>query len=56
MAGLPEFEAIKTRIEASLVFEATVSKQGVPRGPAGLHYLFLSGQEMPRGDFKAMLA
>jgi len=21
----------------------------------GLHYLFLSGDEMPRGDFKAML-
>lgn len=34
MAGLLDSEAIKTRIEASLVFEATVCKQGVPRRPA----------------------
>lgn len=29
LAGLPDFEAIKTSIEACLVFEATVRKQGV---------------------------
>lgn len=57
MAGLLDFESIKTRIEACLVFEeATVRKQGVRqdalRGP---HYLFLSGEEMPRGGLKPML-
>ena len=56
MAGLLDFEAIKTRIEACLVFEATVLKQGVRQEALrGLHYLFLSGEDMPRGDFKAML-
>ena len=29
MASMLDFEAIKTRIEACLVFEATVRKQGV---------------------------
>jgi hypothetical protein len=56
MAGLLDFEAIKTRIEACLVFEATVLKQGVRQEALrGLHYLFLSGEDMPRGEFKAML-
>jgi len=56
MAGLLDFEAIKTRIEACLVFEATELKNGVRQESLrGLHYLFLSGEEMPRGDFKAML-
>ena len=52
MASLLHFEAI----EACLVFEATVPKQGVRQeAQRGLHHLFLSGEEMPRGDFKAML-
>ena len=56
MADLLDFEAIKTRIEACLVFEATVRKQGVRQEALrGLHYLFLSDEEMPRGDFKALL-
>lgn len=56
MVGLLDFEAIKTRVGACLVFEATVRKQGVRQEALrGLHYLFLSGEEMPRGDFKAML-
>lgn len=56
MADLLDFEAIKTRIEARLVFEATVHKQGVRQEALrGMHYLFLSGEEMPRGDFKATL-
>lgn len=56
LAGLLDFEAIKTRIEACLVFEATVHKRGVRQeAMRGLHYLFLSGEDMPRGDFKAML-
>ena len=56
MASLLDFEAIKSRIEACLVFEATVRKQGVrTEALRGLHYLFLSGEEMQRGDFKSML-
>jgi Fic family protein len=56
MANLLDFETMKARIEACLVFEATVLKQGVrTEALRGLHYLFLSGEEMARGDFKAML-
>jgi Fic family protein len=56
MASLLDFETIKSRIEACLVFEATVRKQGVrTEALRGLHYLFLSGEEMQRGDFKSML-
>ena len=56
MAGMLDFETMKARIEACLVFEATVLKQGVRQEALrGLHYLFLSGEEMTRGDFKAML-
>jgi len=41
MASLLDFEAIKTRIEACLVFEATVRKQGVRQEALrGLHYQF----------------
>ena len=56
MASMLDFETIKARIEACLVFEATVLKQGVrTEALRGLHYLFLSGEEIARGDFKAML-
>lgn len=56
MAGMLDFETMKARIEACLVFEATVVKQGVRQEALrGLHYLFLSGEEMARGDFKTML-
>lgn len=56
MAGLLDFATMKTRIEACLVFEATVLKNGVrTEALRGLHYLFLSGEDMARGDFKAML-
>ncbi|MEO5793703.1 MAG: Fic family protein [Rhodoferax sp.] len=56
MAGMLDFETLKARIEACLVFEATVEKSGVRQESLrGLHYLFLSGGEMARGDFKAML-
>ncbi len=56
MAGMLDFETLKTRIEACLVFEATVIRQGVRQEALrGLHYLFLSGEEMTRGDFKSML-
>jgi Fic family protein len=56
MTKLLDFEAMKARIEACLVFEATVVKQGVRQEALrGLHYLFLSGEEISRGEFKAML-
>lgn len=56
MAGMLDLETMKARIEACLVFEATVVKQGVRQEALrGLHYLFLSGEEMARGDFKTML-
>ena len=56
MAGMLDFETMKSRIEACLVFEATVLKSGARQEALrGLHYLFLSGEDMTRGDFKAML-
>lgn len=56
MSGLLDFGTLKSRIEAALVFEATVVKSGVRQESLrGLHYLFLSGEEMARGDFKSML-
>ena len=56
MASLLDFDTMKARIEACLVFEATVVKQGVrTESLRGLHYLFLSGEELARGDFKSML-
>lgn len=56
MAGMLDFATMKVRIEACLVYEATVLKSGVRQEALrGLHYLFLSGEEMTRGDFKAML-
>jgi Fic family protein len=56
MTRLLDFAQIKSRIEACLVFESTVLKSGVRQDALrGLHYLFLSGEEMPRGEFKSML-
>ena len=56
MASLLDFATLKDRIEACLVYEATVQKSGVRQEALrGLHYLFLSGEEMSRGDFKALL-
>ena len=56
MSGMLDFETMKARIEACLVFEATVEKSGVRQESLrGLHYLFLSGEEIARGDFKSML-
>ena len=56
MASLLDLNTLKDRIEACLVYESTVLKSGVRREALrGLHYLFLSGEEMARGDFKSML-
>ncbi|MDB5849767.1 MAG: filamentation induced by cAMP protein Fic [Rhodoferax sp.] len=56
MTGMLDFSTLKSRLEACLVFEASVEKSGVRQESLrGLHYLFLSGVEMARGEFKAML-
>lgn len=56
MTDMLDFKTLKARIQACLVFEATVEKSGVRQESLrGLHYLFLSGEEMARGDFKSML-
>ena len=56
MTGMLDFASLMPRLEACLVFESTVEKSGVRQESLrGLHYLFLSGEEMARGDFKAML-
>ncbi|WP_309246783.1 hypothetical protein [Ramlibacter montanisoli] len=56
MAGMLDFGAMKERIEACLVYEAKAMKSGVrPEALRPLHYLFLSGEEIARGEFKAML-
>ena len=56
MGSMLDFATMKARIEACLVFESTVLKQGVRQESLrALHYLFLSGEDMARGDFKSML-
>jgi Fic family protein len=56
MTGLLELGSLKARLEACLVFESSVQKSGVRQESLrGLHYLFLSGEEMARGEFKTML-
>lgn len=55
MSTLLDFETMKSRIQACLMFEATVLKSGVrSESLPALHYLFLSGEAIGRGDFKAM--
>lgn len=56
MQQMLDFDAIKQRIEAALVVESTVRKSGVrAESLRALHYLFLSGEELTRGEFKSML-
>ena len=57
MADLLDLESMKGRLEACLSFEASVVKLGVRQESLrALHYLFLSGEEMARGEFKSMLS
>lgn len=50
MVELLDLESMKGRLEACLSFEASVVKLGVRQESLrGLHYLFLSGEEMARG-------
>ena len=56
MGSMLDFQTLLPRLQACLVFESTVVKSGVRQESLrGLHYLFLSGEDMARGDFKSML-
>jgi Fic family protein len=55
MTSMLNFEKMKSRLEACLIYESTVLKSSVRmQSLQGLHYLFLSGEEIARGDFKTM--
>jgi Fic family protein len=55
MAGLLDLTVMERRIAACLVFEEETLRSGVRReGLRPLHYLFLTGGEIERGEFKAM--
>lgn len=55
MTGLLDLSAMERRIAACLAFEEETLKSGVRREALRpLHYLFLSGGELERGEFKTM--
>ncbi|XAH24076.1 Fic family protein [Xylophilus sp. GW821-FHT01B05] len=55
MAGLLDVSTMEGRIAACLAFEESSLRSGVRRESLRpLHYLFLSGGELERGEFKAM--
>ena len=55
MAGLLDLSAMERRIAACLAFEEATLRSGVRREALRpLHYLFLTGGELERGEFKAM--
>jgi Fic family protein len=55
MTGLLDLSAMERRIAACLVFEEETLRSGVRREALRpLHYLFLTGGEMDRGEFKSM--
>ena len=55
MAGLLDLSAMPRRIAACLVFEEETLRSGVRREALRpLHYLFLTGTELERGEFKSM--
>ncbi len=56
MSGLLDLGQMKSRIAACLGFEEDVLKSGVRRTAlVPLHYLFMDGGELERGEFKAMM-
>jgi hypothetical protein len=56
MQGMLKLGTMPDRIAACLAFEHQIKKNGIrPEALHPLHYLWLSGNEMPRGEFKAML-
>lgn len=55
MGGLLDISAVERRIAACLSFEEESQRSGVRRETLRpLHYLFLSGGELDRGEFKTM--
>jgi Fic family protein len=55
MRGLLSLETVERRIAACLIFEQQTLRSGVRvEALRPLHYLFLSGQEIERGEFKRM--
>ena len=55
MTGLLDLSAMERRIAACLVFEEETLRSGVRREALRpLHYLFLTGGELDRGEFKSM--
>ncbi|HJV97135.1 MAG TPA: Fic family protein [Albitalea sp.] len=55
MTGLLDLSAMERRIAACLVFEEETLRSGVRREALRpLHYLFLTGTELERGEFKSM--
>ena len=56
MHQLLDLESMKSRLEACLVYESIVQKSGVrPEALRAMHYLYLSGENLTRGEFKSML-
>jgi Fic family protein len=55
MTGLLDLSAMERRISACLLFEEETLRSGVRREVLRpLHYLYLTGGELERGEFKAM--
>lgn len=55
MGGVLDISAMERRIAACLIFEEETLRSGVRRESLRpLHYLFLSGGELERGEFKTM--
>lgn len=55
MGGLLDISAMERRIAACLIFEEETLRSGVRRESLRpLHYVFLSGGELERGEFKTM--
>ena len=56
MTGLLDLSAMERRIAACLIFEEETLRSGVRREALRpMHYLFLTGGELERGEFKSML-
>jgi Fic family protein len=56
MHQLLDLGSMKSRLEACLIYESTVYKSGVkPEAMRAMHYLYLSGEQLSRGEFKSML-
>jgi Fic family protein len=56
MQQLLDLTTMKSRLEACLIFESVVRKSGIrPEALRAMHYLYLSGENLSRGEFKGML-